>query len=404
MDVTVLKRLGDSEVSSRLNAHRAFCRGTPGGVRAKFAYCDLSGAKFVGLDLSDVDFTGAKLDRADFTGSKLSSAAFFGADLRCAKLISCDLRRADLRGALVHGADLSGSDLSGADLREGVIARKTRQGELVTVQHEALAVNAGEANFRGSNLSQARMSGMIGVAADFSYANMRNVKLVRAHLKQAIMIGCDLSDADLSGADLEGADLRGAILIGATTLMMRTRGVDMRDVIVAPPVPEPEEIERISALLASHVSWHTSDGAIGTPASFDGLDLRGCGRLAGKSLAGLRARGGVFFGMDLTDVQLQGAMLAGADLRGVDLSGADLRGVNLVGAKLQRARLTGCRLSPLILSGDRQFPADLSGADLTAADLTGADLRGIKSEGTIFKSASLDNAILNRETLNKVVR
>jgi uncharacterized protein YjbI with pentapeptide repeats len=403
MDVTSLKRISDSEIAARLAAHKAYCRGTPGGIRARFDYCDLSGAKFIGLDLADVDFTGAKLDRADFTGSKLSSAAFFGADLRCAKLMSCDLRRADLRGALVHGADLSGSDLSGADLREGVIARKTKHGELVTIQHDALAVNAGEANFRGANLNSARMSGIIGVAADFSYANMRNVKLVRAHLKQAILVGCDLSDADLSGADLEGADMRGAILIGATTLMMRTRGVDMRDVIIAPPSPAPEEIERISNLLDGHVLWHTSDGRSGAPASFNGLDLRGCGKLAGKSLAGLKARDAILFGMDLTDVQLQGAMLAGADLRGVDLSGADLRGANLVGARLQRARLHSCRLSPLVISGDRQFPADVSSADLTAADLTGADLRGIKTDNTIFTSATLDKAIFNRDILGKLV-
>ena len=236
MDQIVLQKLSDMEVRRRLLAHVAYQGGTPGGVRARFDYCDLSGMTFINADLVDADFTGAKLERANFTDAKLSGATFFGADLRCAILIRCDLRRADLRGALVHGANLSDSDLTHADLREGIIARKTTKGELVTMRHEALSVNASEAVFRGSNLSGAKMNGLIGVAADFSYANLQNAKLIRAHLNQAILIGCDLSGADLSGSNMEGADLRGAIMVGANTMMMRTRGADMRDVMMAPPI------------------------------------------------------------------------------------------------------------------------------------------------------------------------
>jgi uncharacterized protein YjbI with pentapeptide repeats len=156
MDQAVLKRIELNEVAKRLAAHSAFRRGTPGGKRAVFDYCDLSGFKFIGLDLVEADFTGAKLDKANFTDAKLSEATFFGADLRCAKLIRCDLRRADMRGALVHGADLTDADLSNADLREGIIARRTQNGDLVTVRHDALAVNVSDVSFRGSNLSGAK--------------------------------------------------------------------------------------------------------------------------------------------------------------------------------------------------------------------------------------------------------
>lgn len=402
MDHSPLTKLTEGEVRKRLTAHVAYQRGTPGGVRARFDYCDLAGMRFLSAELTDADFTGARLERADFTAAHLSGATFFGADLRCAKLMKCDLRRADLRGALVQGADLSDSDLTNADLREGIIARKSDQGELVIMRHEALAVNAGDAKFRGSNLSNAKMGGIIGVAADFSYANMRNVKLIRAHLKQAIMVGCELSGADLSGANLEGADLRGAIMIGTNTMMMNTRGADMREVISAPPLQDPLEAQRIHHMLEGHVLWHSSEGISGKPASFDGLDMRGCQRLSGKPLAGLRARGGIFFGLDMTDVQLQGAMLAGADFRGADLSGADLRGANLSGAKLQRARLVGCKMSPMIVSGERQFPCDLSGADLSAADLTGADLRGARTENATFANALFTDAVMNRTTLEQL--
>ena len=147
MDHGTLQKLTEAEVRVRLNAQMAYRKGTPGGIRAKFDYCDLSGFKFLGVDLVDADFTGAKLLRADFTGAQLSGANFFGADLRCAKLIQCDMRRADLRGALVHGADLSDADLTNADLREGIIARKSSKGELITMRHDALAVDASDASF-----------------------------------------------------------------------------------------------------------------------------------------------------------------------------------------------------------------------------------------------------------------
>jgi uncharacterized protein YjbI with pentapeptide repeats len=399
MEQTTLKILSESDVRKQLKAQLAYRRGIPGGARARFDYCDLSGMKLLGVDLVDADFTGAKLDRVDFTGSALSGACFFGADLRCAKLIRCDMRRANLRGALVHGADLSDSDLTNADLREGVIARKTDQGELVTVSHDALVVNASDASFRGSNMNGARMGGTICVAADFSYANMKNVKLVRAHLKQAILIGCDLSGADMSGANLEGADMRGAIMIGTNTMMMNTRGADMSDVMAAPPSQDPAEGARIRAMLESHVQWHKTGGEQGEPGQFDGLDMRDCQLFAGKSLAGLRARDAIFFGLNMTDCQLQGALLAGADLRGVDLSGADLRGANLKGAKLQRARLVGCDLSPLIVSGDKQFPCDLSGANLSAADLSDTDMRDARLDGALFTSANLTNTRVNRSQI-----
>jgi uncharacterized protein YjbI with pentapeptide repeats len=395
MDYSVLKKMTEGEVRRHIGAHLSYRSGTPGGVRARFDYCDLSGMKFLGADLVDADFTGSKLEGADFTGAQLSGATFFGADLRRTKLIRCDLRRADMRGALVHGADLSDSDLTSADLREGIIARKSDKGELIAVRHDALVVNAGDASFRGSNLSGAKMGSIVGVAADFSYANMKNVKLVRAHLKQAIMIGCDLSGADMSGANLEGADLRGAIMIGTNTMMINSRGADMRDVMMAPAGQDPAEGHRIHHLLEGHVLWHTSEGRSGKPASFDSLDMRDCKKLAGKPLAGLRARNAIFFGLDMTDTQLQGAMLAGSDLRGCDLSGADLRGANLAGAKLQRARLIGCKMSPLIVSSERQFPCDLSEANLSAADLMGADLRGAVTDGTIFDSANLEKVLSN---------
>jgi uncharacterized protein YjbI with pentapeptide repeats len=384
-----LKRPSREEVARIIAGHVAYRSGRPGGSRGKFENLDLGGFVFSNLDLTDSDFTGARLDRANFDGTKLAGAAFFGADLRQTSLVGAILHRADLRGALVHGADLSGAVLTEADMREGVVARQERNGELVSVSHAALSVNAGEASFRGATMNNAKMGSVLAVAADFTNAIMRNVKLTRAHLKHAVLRGTDLSGSDLSGANFEGADMRDCILVGAKTTMMRTRGADMRGALTEPPPQDPAEALRIADMVRNHIRWRTSDGQVGTPAIFDGLDLRGCQDLSGKPLTALRAREAIFFGLALFRAELQGAVLTGADLRMTNMCDCDLRGANLVGAKLQGARLQNARFGDLILPGGRRFAADLSKTDLSGADLSGADLRGAKLEGAIFQGANL---------------
>jgi uncharacterized protein YjbI with pentapeptide repeats len=49
----------------------------------------------------------------------------------------------------------------------------------------------------------AALSGTVGLAADFSDANLRNVHLTNADLR-----GSDLRGANLTGADLSGSDVR----------------------------------------------------------------------------------------------------------------------------------------------------------------------------------------------------
>lgn len=402
MTIQRLKRLPADGILRILAQHQAYRDGRPGGRRAKFDYCDLRGQQFAGLDLQDADFTGARLDGANFERANLTSAAFFGADLRRVNFREASLRRGDLRGSLVHGADLTSADLSEADLREGVVARQSGDGHLTQITHASLPTSTGEALFRGATLSGAKMGGVIAIAADFSFATMRHVRLVRAHLKQAIMVGTDLSGADLSGADFEGADLRNAIIVGAKTDMMRTRGANMTGVLREPPPLDIIEAARIATLLDNHVLWRTTMGKQGSPATFDGLDLRGAHNLARKPLTGLRARNAVLFGLDMTGCELQGATMNEADLRQVNLSSADMRGCSLRGTQLQMSKLDGADLGPLVLPDGRQVVADLSGADLTATSLRGANLANANLSGAIVYGAQLTGANLTGANLTDV--
>ena len=50
---------------------------------------------------------------------------------------------------------------------------------------------------------------------DFSVANLTGASLVRANMKQTVLIRADLTNADLTGANLTGANLTGAQITGA---------------------------------------------------------------------------------------------------------------------------------------------------------------------------------------------
>jgi uncharacterized protein YjbI with pentapeptide repeats len=128
--------------------------------------------------------------------------------------------------------------------------------------------------------------------------------------------------------------------------------------------------------------------------------------LAGARLAGL----------DLSNTRLVGADLKGADLiraylTGANLTEANLTRANLWGADLRRAGLTtahlgGATLSEADLTLANLRLADLTGAELAAAKLRraymlGADLTGAYLTGATLTDAYLTGATLTRATLTR---
>jgi len=74
------------------------------------------------------------------------------------------------------------------------------------------------------------------------------------------------------------------------------------------------------------------------------------------------------------DLYCAGANLGGRDFYGVDLSEGDFEGALLAGANLGRAKLQGANLKGANLKGASLFGANLMFANLLGADLSGADL------------------------------
>src|SRR3984957_4138153 len=100
---TGFARLTQKEVSQAVARHEMLFSGRPGGARASFAFCDLSGLDLSGRSLADADFTGAAMEETNLAGAKLDSASFFGTDLRRCNMAGASLRRADMRGASLRG-------------------------------------------------------------------------------------------------------------------------------------------------------------------------------------------------------------------------------------------------------------------------------------------------------------
>ncbi len=395
-------KLTQAQVDQICLKHERFWAAKPGGGRAMFAWCDLSGLTLKGRVLMDADFTAAILTDCDVSGAVLDKSNMFCADLQLANLTGASMRRVDLRGACLRGANLSGCDLYEADLREGALALPDKANGLSYVEISMRTAEATYANLRGANLERSKLSGIQAMKADFTDAVMKSCKLVRANLKQAIMDNVDLAGADLSGADLSGASLKDAVLIKAKTDQWRVGQADMSGVLTDKPVGTDIKALPYGEMLHDHAQWVDTLGKEGKPSTFDKADLRALGSIKGLNLTALSAKGAVFYGLDMRGVQLQGAHLEEADLRNCNLSGADLRGVRMHKARLDGANLEGVNLSALIIGKDRTLPADLTEAKLRNVNFAAADMMNVRLDGADLSRANLENATMNLAQLEHV--
>src|ERR1700755_2381787 len=90
------RRMTQAEVDVICAKHDRLWAARPGGARAVFSWCDLSGLDLSGRNLSDADFTGAILADCKLKGARLDNATLFCADLTGADLREASLRRAAL--------------------------------------------------------------------------------------------------------------------------------------------------------------------------------------------------------------------------------------------------------------------------------------------------------------------
>lgn len=396
-----------SQLDGMVQLHQRFLDGRLGGRRAVLKRVDLTGLSLSGQNMRQADFTACLMRRMDLSHTDFQEASLYACDLADSNLNDANFVRSDLRGARIEGADLAGADLEKADLRGGAV---TTDGSFQRAQY---------VNFRGADLSGAKLSGSMATNADFSDAILTHANMEGADLRGAQMEGADLSGADIEGVQLSGANLKSAILMGVDLQQIRDRNVVMVDVVTDDNagVSVSQLREPLPKLVDKHKVWVETAGASGARLDLSGYDMRELVTLKQAKLTAIKAERTQFFRMNLYQIEMQSAILDKSDFRNCDMVEADLRASSMRAAKFNHANLERANFAPLMFGeeGARRYSpcnlegayfryaelhganlmsanlrgADLSYADLSEANLKGADLTGAILEGAIFDEANL---------------
>ena len=348
-----MRRLRGDDIEGLCERHERFCRGLPGGARALFSRCDLSGADLSRRILAGADFSGARMANANLSEAILDRAIFAGADLCEANLHRAALRRADLRGARLTRANLSMADMVEADLSPGG----------APFSSSVRAVDATRTDLSGANLSRCKLMGIRAGQANFDGAILVGSKLTNADLRTASLSGADLKGAIVDNLELDGANLSQAVLVEVDVSTAKLGSANL-EAALREPDPKSSDGRAIIARMQAHEQWAMTGGQDGRPATFDHADVRVLQTLAGYDLSAVSAKGAIFYGLDMRRIKLVGCNLENADLRHCDLRDADLRGARFRGARLDGANLSNACLDALNLGGGRRLEVDFTGASL----------------------------------------
>ncbi len=417
-------QLSQPELNEIIAKHELWRRSRPGGARAQLANFDMSYLTFRGHDLTEVDFTGSVMLEGNMEGAKLDMCIFFGCDLRKSNFRDASLIKADFRGATLNGAVMVGADLTSADMREGSYATyDPEKGLSFAAEKEAWANGVGGVDLRGTNMGSVKLSGAVATNSNFEDANLTKARIIGSNLTGANLAGANLSGADFSNCELKNVNLRGANLSGVMMDFGNLVNVDMTGALTDKPAGKtlnqlPVPLEE---LLRLHAEWLRSKSVGGKKLDLSGFDIRGIPSLARADLTMIVAEKSVWYGLDMTRINMQAAQFKGSDMRSCNFEMADLRGSDFSKANLVGTKFVKARLEPLLFDEKRLLKtsfsranlryanfteavlndADFSDADLSFADFTGADLRGARLDNTIREETKIDLDKVNQVVVKR---
>ena len=337
-----------SDFVAAIKAHERFVLGLPGGIRADLKFAKAPGIDLSGRRLDDIELSGADLSGADLSGANLSRASLYCADITRANLSDAKLSRADLRGARLQGVNFDFADMDGADFRQSTIA--------VTGSNGKWTVHGGQK--RSASVS-------------FTNCSLKKARLNNANLKNAKFDGALLNGVSFAGAILDNATFDGAVLVGVKLSELRVPPERLRNSITDPGPELRARLPRYLAMLNDVQKWVETAGRQGSPASFEGEDIRLLARhMKTRVLTGINLKNTIAVSTDFTDCELQAAKFDGADLRGATFIGADLRGTSFAGANLAHTNFRGANLSSLQLENGAKMPTVFDGALLDHVDFS----------------------------------
>ena len=291
------------------------------------------------------------------------------------------------------GLDLRGADLRGADLRwlplartlGGLVGGTDEQAEQAAVHLESAELR--EADLRGANLPQARLSGAILQEANLEGAMLTATQLNRADLQRAHLEGATLRQAYLEKADLTGAHLEGAMLSGAHMAVTILTGAHLEGAILGGARLEGAFLQRAhlegARIFGAHLEHATlseayMQGTLLRRTHFEGASLGNVHfestPVPPEDLARIR-RWRPDFPEQLPPADLRLVFFdAGTNLQGAILAEKSSAGVSLADVRwgdvnLAVLRWTSGRSKPLILGDESEARAlhDPGGKQLSAA-------------------------------------
>ncbi len=404
------------QLDALVRLHERFLTGRIGGRRAMLRNTDISGLNLSDTDLRQADFMGCDMNSMNLTGVNFQEASLYACNLTNANLNRAIFVRADLRGARIENANLENADLEAADLRVGSANTDNNFGPSQSV------------NFRGANLSGAKLMGSLANSADFSDALMAGAKVTNADLRGALFEGADLSDADLDGCQMQGANMKAAIMTGVKIDAKALMGIDMSEAITDNNIGQSLSTldKPLEHLIELHRMWVQTSGGEGERLILSGYDLRELKTLKLEKMTAIEAKNTKFFGLNMYKIEMQSSILDGSDFRRCDLEEADMRGSSLRGVRMSHAIVKNANFDPLLFgaegthqrfspchfdnailryadfSGSQLKSAVFKGADLSYADFSGCDLRDAdftesKTVGTIFDDARTEGSSFEKE-------
>lgn len=391
-----LTSIDQAELDKIIAKHEAFRLGRSNGVRATLAHYDLSHLVFRGRDLSHADFTGSVFFEADLENATLDFSLLYACDLRKANFRNASLVRADLRGACLRGAIMTGADLTSADLREGTFATYDPEKGLSYISDgEAWEEGVGGVDLRGANLGSVKLSGAICTNSNFEDANLSKSVIIRGNLAGANLAGANLAGADLSQCDIRDVSLRGANLTGALIDFSNLVNVDMTGALTDQPQGLTTDKLPVSLeeMVKNHQIWLKTNGLEGTKLDLTGHDLRNIAfSLIGSNLTMLTAEHSIWYGLDLSQINLQASHVGESDFRNCNFTNADLRGSTFEKCNMVGAKFLHTRFEPLVLGNKRQLRTVFAGANLRYADFSQANLREVDFSGADLSFSNFTDA------------
>jgi len=354
---------------------------------------NLAGLDLSDLDLSDVNLDFANLEGTNLTGTNLCNTSMVGANLKNAELTyarveGTNFSRSNLTEALCQTQYLNGIVIDTAFVQEPKLANASLQFTILTALFDLCCENGVDKVVR---MCQDKLDNRPSWFNDgYNHVN---------HLDSYQL--ATLNDEELRMAQqiAQGLQKKVPDIVG----VFHVDANRQQQIVVYPPIPSETDLFQIIAKAGCLYLKNKGDPGIGT-------QLMAAGQFFSYGLAPGEDRIWNLAGMDLSNLDLSGAVFEKADLSGANLSRTNLTDANMKNAnlsstnlkearfdntRLQRANLHKADMRWTTLIGTKFTTANLSEANFLEADISNVYFTSANLRGTNFTGATMCDICLH---------